>query len=180
MRKNSGFTLFELMVVIAVIAIGASIAIPNMIPWPAKNRMSGAGREIYSAMQYTRLRAVKEKANVVINFDTTGFGETDTYAVFIDDGRGGGTARDNIQNGSEPTIRGGQMPVDVDMSNALFAGNTFTGFDPKGLPIQAGGASLIGDVRLSNPRRNLYRRVRLRVSGNPVIERSADGNPPWE
>ena len=180
MRKDSGFTLIELIVVIAVIAIVASIAIPNMIPWPAKHRMSGAARGIYSVMQYTRLSAVKEKANVVIIFDTTGFGETDTYAVFIDDGRGGGTARDNIQNGTEPTIKSGQMPVDVDMSNALFNGNTFTGFDARGLPIQAGGTSLIGAVRLSNPNRNLYRRVRLRVSGNPVIERSADGNSPWE
>jgi len=169
------------MVTIAIIALMASIAIPNMIPWPAKHRMSGAGREIYSAMQYTRLRAVKEKANVVINFDTTGFGETDTYTVFIDDGGGiVADAKDNIQSGNEPTIKSGQMPVDVDMLNALFAGNTFTGFDAKGLPIRAGGSTLIGDVRLSNPKRNLYRRVRLRVSGNPVIERSADGNPPWE
>jgi len=180
MRKDSGFTLLELIVVIAVIAIVASIAIPNMIPWLAKHRMSGAARGIYSVMQYTRLSAVKEKANVVISFDTTGFGETDTYAVFIDDGRGGGTARDNSQNGTEPTIKSGQMPVDVDMSNALFNGNTFTGFDARGFRFKPGGTFLIGSVRLSNPNRNLYRRVRLRVSGNPVIERSADGNSPWE
>jgi hypothetical protein len=142
--------------------------------------MGGATREIYSAMQYAKLRAVKEKANVVIAFDDTGSGTTDTYTVFIDDGRGaGGGARDNIQNGTEPTIKTGQMPTDVDMSFALFNGNTFTGFDPRGLPIFDGVNYFIGNVRFSNTQRNLFRRVRLGFSGIPVIESSVNGNPPW-
>ena len=180
MQKESGFTIMELIVVIAILAIMAGIAIPNMIPWPAKHRMSGAARNIYSALQYARLRAVKEKANIVITFDASGSGATDTYSVYIDDGRGGGNAKNNILDGAEPIINSGQMPVDVDMNNPLFGGNTFTAFDARGLPIQVGGNSLIGDVRLNNPNRNLFRRVRLRISGNPIIERSADGNPPWE
>ncbi len=113
MRKDSGFTLLELMVVIAILAIMAGIAIPNMIPWPAKHRMSGAAREIYSAMQYARLRAVKEKANIVICFDPACSGATDTYTVYIDDAEAVGLQDDNIQNGTEPTIKSGQMPVDV-------------------------------------------------------------------
>ena len=181
MGKDSGFTLFELMVTIAIVALLASIAIPNMIPWPAKNRMGGAAREIYSAMQLARLRAVKEKANVVINFNTAGFGATDTYTVFIDDGSGTGTAKDNVQTGTEPTIKTGQMPFDVDMLFPVFPGGvTFTGFDARGLLIQNGGATLIGNVPLNNTNRNLYRRVRLRTSGIPVIEKSADGGAPWE
>jgi type IV fimbrial biogenesis protein FimT len=179
MRKDSGFTFLELMVVIAIIAIAASIAIPSMIPWPAKHRMGGATREIYAAMQYAKLRAVKEKANVIIIFNDTGFGATDTYTVFIDNGSGGGTPRNNSQDGTEPTIKTGQMPVDVDMSSALFNATTITGFDPRGLPIFDGVNYFIGSVRLSNTQRNLYRRVRLGFSGIPVIESSVDGNPPW-
>lgn len=179
MRKDMGFTLLELMVVIAIIAIAAGIAIPSMITWPAKHRIGGATREIYSAIQYAKLRAVKEKANVVIAFSDTGSGATDTYTVFIDDGSGGGTAKDNTQNGTEPAIKTGQMPTDVDMSNALFNGNAFTGFDARGLPIFSGGNYLIGNVRLSITNRNLFRRVRLGFSGIPVIESSVNGNPPW-
>ena len=61
MKKNSGFTLMEVMVTIGIIAIVSAIAIPNYISWLPKHRMSGATRDIYSAMQYARMRAVKEK-----------------------------------------------------------------------------------------------------------------------
>ena len=172
MRKESGFTLLELMVTIGIIAIMASIAIPNMMPWPAKHRMSGAAREIYSAMQYARFRAVKDKMPIAINFNAA----NDTFTVFTDEISNNGT-----QDAGETLLKTGTMPADVDMFNAVFAGgNTFTGFDARGLLIQAGGTSLLGNVRLNNTNRNLYRRVRLRISGNPVIESSADGGASWQ
>jgi len=176
MRKDSGFSLLELMVVIAILAIMASIAIPNMISWPAKHRMSGAAREIYSAMQYARLRAVKEKMPVAIYFDVA----DDTFTVFtpvlpIDMLE----VTNGIEDAGETFLKTGTMPVDVDMNNPLFGGETATVFDARGLPIQVLGNSLIGDVRLNNTNRNLFRRVRLRVSGSPVIESSADGGAPW-
>ena len=172
MRKDSGFTLLELMVAIAIVAIAASIAVPNMISWPAKHRMSGAAREIYSAMQYTRLMAVKEKMPVAINFNVA----TDTFTVFTDEVSTNGT-----QDAGETLLKTGTMPADVDMFSAFFVGgNTFTGFDARGLPMQGGGGTLTGNVRLNNTNQNLFRRVRLRVSGSPVIESSVDGNIPWQ
>ncbi len=176
MRKNSGFTLLELMVAIAIVAIAASIAVPNMISWPAKHRMSGAAREIYSAMQYARLRAVKEKMPVAINFNVA----TDTFTVFTDEQT---IPPDGTwdEGAGETLLKTGTMPADVDMFSAFFVGgNTFTGFDARGLPRQGGGGTLTGNVRLNNTNQNLFRRVRLRVSGSPVIESSVDGNIPWQ
>ena len=168
MKKNSGFTLMEVMVVIGIIGIMSAIAIPNYIAWLPKHRMSGAARDIYSAMQSARIKAVKENEDVVINF-TTGLGAAGTYEVFIDDGRGGGTANDNIQNGTE-NIKNGQMPGDVTMFQAQFGANSWFRFDSRGRPNGLGGT-----VRISNAQANLFTEIRLRITGTPDIRISLDG-----
>ena len=161
MRKESGFTLLELMVTIGIIAIMASIAIPNIIGWLPNHRMSGAARDIYSAMQYARLTAVKEKIPIAINFNIG----TDTYTVFTDEVSTNGTL-----DAGETVIKTGTMPADVDMFSASFTGGVpYAGFDARGLPIQYFPGTGGGTVDLQNIPSNLSKRITLRVSGSPVI-----------
>ena len=167
MRKNSGFTLMEVMVTIGIIAIVSAIAVPNYMSWLPKHRMGGAARDIYSAMQYARMRAVKEKTRVTVSFSIG----TNDYTIFIDDGRGGGIANNNVAEPTE-TLKTGQMPVGVNMYFASFSGGVpRTSFDARGLPSGFGGRVELSSLQNNN----LFRQIRLRISGNPIIRTSTDG-----
>jgi type IV fimbrial biogenesis protein FimT len=172
MKENKGFTLMEVMIVIAIIAIITAIAIPNIFAYLPKHRLNQGAREVYSALQYARLRAVKEATNVVATFDTG----ADSYTVFLDDGSGGGTAGDNIQNGSEPTLRSGAMPKDVDITTASFSSGTWVRFDFRGMPNGLGG-----NVKLFSTSQNqLARMITVIVSGSTRMSFSTNGGSSWE
>lgn len=66
MNKNKGFTLIELMVTIVVLAIIASIAVPSFSDNIAKQGLDNSGREILSALNEGRSKAVALRSVVVV------------------------------------------------------------------------------------------------------------------
>ena len=64
---QSGFTLMELMIVIAIAAIVSAFAIPNFSN--AEHRVKKVARELMGSMQKTRVLAVKTNRDVAIEFD---------------------------------------------------------------------------------------------------------------
>jgi type IV fimbrial biogenesis protein FimT len=82
MHKESGFTLMELMVTIAIILIMASIAVPSFLSWLPKQRLRTAVTDLVADIQLIKLSAVKENRNWAIVFNTA----NDVYYVCSDDG----------------------------------------------------------------------------------------------
>ena len=69
-KKNSGFTLIELMVVIVVIGIFVAIGVPNFMSWLPKYRLKSAVRDLYSNMQLAKMTAVKSNQDCTVTYST--------------------------------------------------------------------------------------------------------------
>jgi type IV fimbrial biogenesis protein FimT len=164
MDRQSGFTLIEVAIVVAIVAIVSAIAIPNMIGSIANGRVNGAARDIIATIQKARIEAVKQNELVVVTFDPDGDGTMNSnYLAFVDDGRGGGVAADWIQNGTEATVASNELPDGVTISNIPFgAGAGDTRFNSRAIP------AFTGPITLTNTRGYTVT-INLGSGGTPTI-----------
>lgn len=70
LRSSVGFTLIEVMVAIAVLALLAVVAAPSFISFTAKKRVEGLAAELTGDLQYARSEAVARNVPVQITFGT--------------------------------------------------------------------------------------------------------------
>jgi len=68
MRKR-GITLVELVVVMAIIAIGAAFVAPNIGAWIPNYRLRGATRDVTSALRSAQMRAISTNREYQVSFD---------------------------------------------------------------------------------------------------------------
>ena len=84
MKKSSGFTLIELMIFIAIVAILSAVAIPNIIGWLANYRLRSAASDLLSNLQLAKVTAIKTNANCTVTFKQPVGGITYDYVVYED------------------------------------------------------------------------------------------------
>ena len=69
--NSAGFTLAELMVVMAVIGVLSAVGIPSFLRGMPERRMKHTMRNLYADLQRARLQAVKENKGVTVRFFST-------------------------------------------------------------------------------------------------------------
>ncbi|UCF92648.1 MAG: GspH/FimT family pseudopilin [Desulfobacterales bacterium] len=129
MRKNSGFTVIELMVTIAIVAILAGLAVPGFVGWLPNYRLRSGAEEIQSTLQLARIRAIKQNATATVSFDMA----NETYQASVDgqafqSGRmPAGVVIDSVSGTAEFGTRGfAASPVDIRLKNSLGKSKTIT------------------------------------------------------
>jgi len=72
MKGNRGFTLVEVMIVIAVVAIGIVLAVPSFRDLIERKAVGGAAEAAYQQLQRARSQAVKRSKPIVVDFNVNG------------------------------------------------------------------------------------------------------------
>jgi len=135
MRKNSGFTAFELAISLAIMAVIAAFVLPPYLQWLRGHRLRGAVNNLLGDLEMAKIRAIRENDFVAVSF------AQNSYTIFLDNGQPGGVAQ-NFDPDGEFIIKTRTLPagVQVDVGSLDFDNEPLspaknaTRFNGRGLP----------------------------------------------
>lgn len=149
-----GFTVVELVTVVAVFSVLAAVALPLIHASLPRYRLRAAARELVIDFKRARAEAVRRNRDVLIRFTAAAAGAGGEYALCID-------ANHNNVCDSGEEFASVTMPRNVRLTGANFSNTNTCGYDPRGMPWR----SRWGRVDLAIPGDPRFYRINLSSSG---------------
>ncbi len=176
LRNARGFTLIEVIVVVAIIGILAGIAIPGINSWANKYRLRADARDLYSAMLKTKSEAVKRRENVALTFGQAINGDTQVYVVYVDD-----DSDCSYDAGEEVLLQQPSWSANVALDTTEGGGDGLSfvanddslpsfAFQPNGIPTDKNGGFANGTAYLVNASAGTSLKVVLNQTGSVRVE----------
>ena len=164
MKKNSGFTLLEAIVVVGMVSILFAIAIPSMTTFTKNDRLTTNVNTLIGHLAYARSEAVKRSQQVSVcasnDAATCSGGWNDGWIVYID------ADNNNSFDAGEEVIKAQQ---DLGANNTLSATGigTQVTYDNRGF-VDAGS---VGSLQFCDDRSgNFGKTVRITTTGRVRLE----------
>ena len=184
MRKQDGFTIIELIIVIVVIGIMTAIAVPDFLSYLPDARLKRAVRDLYSNLQRAKIGAIESNKKWAIVFSA------DAGMYEVCSGKGPDNSWGGINEvvkkvilsdyGSGVTFGRGSA---VDPIGGTFGNDFITYSSPKNVVVvNSRGTGNSGYVYLTNASNISCYGVGTRSSGVVILRRwiGADAPEPWE
>jgi prepilin-type N-terminal cleavage/methylation domain-containing protein len=146
--QKSGFTLIEVLVVVLIIAIMASIITPSFLAWANNQRVGSAKSQIADAIRKTQNEAKRTKTDREIRFDNNG--GNPRYAITSMDNTGAPKALTAITNwqslaGEGSAKKGLQLKVST--AGGLSSESAGIVFNPYGAVVTGGSTALFDNAK---------------------------------
>ena len=156
--NQRAFTIYEAIVVFALISILSAVAIPNYISWIPRRNLSRAANDLAGNMQRAKSHAIKDFANVSVRF----FNTPDRYEIPV---MGINVVLSDYGSGVEFD---GPLGQDRDSAEVVFT--------PQGLCVVA----TIAYAYLSNAHKDHFYRIGPVASGIIYKQKQEEGESGWE
>lgn len=163
--RPHGFSAIELMVVVAVVAILATVAAPSFTELIGKQRLKGAASVLYGDLQYARSEAVQRNTTVTVTFDTS----ATPWCYIIHTGSTCACGASGSCTGSAVNLKNVSGADSSGVTMALSTGVTEIPFEPRQGTATPGTITFTGinSLQIQN-QVNLLGRVRLCSPGGAV------------
>jgi prepilin-type N-terminal cleavage/methylation domain-containing protein len=152
-KKQKGFSFIEMMIVIVIIGVMATIAASQFDSFFRQQRLKAAGRDLLSDLRLTRSYAVSRRAQYGIYFDQN----TRQYILFKD-----------LVNPSNYTYDVGDSVVKTVSLSSIFSLNNCTFPNTAVVYLSTGSASSSGTVDIYNSELARYVRTDVLASTGRV------------